>query len=348
MRSPEFVVIALPDDAVLVHNDTPNQWIGPCESQTFPRQLQTTPHVYFILLCQPDGPLLLFLIMLQNHATLKEVRLYLHRELLLIYPEGETSSMIPLIMEHCGFPSPVYLLEPTLAPGPETIAQINEIVIEIHTHRPIQYILGHTTFCELAIMVNENVLIPRPETEEMVYRIMKSKDGPPSMIIDLGTGSGCIALALKKHFQNAMVSGIELSEPALDLARRNGFHNELDVEWIQGDMLDPGSLDLHRKYDLVVSNPPYVLAEEQDQMERNVLDYEPYPALFVQDNDPLKYYRAISTCSCNILSAGGTLWVEINERFGADTSRLLEEAGLKKITIHKDIHEKERFIQAGK
>ena len=286
--------------------------------------------------------------MIQNHATLKEVRLYLHRELFKIYPEGETASMIRLIMEHCGFPSQTILLDPNHAPGPETIAQISEIGSEIHTHRPIQYILGLTRFCELTIKVNENVLIPRPETEEMVCRIIENRGGAPSRILDLGTGSGCIALALKKHFQHATVAGLEWSKPALDLARQNGEHNELEVEWIHGNMLDPSTMDRFMEYDLVVSNPPYVLTEEKAQMERNVLDFEPANALFVENNDPLKYYRAIAACSTQILSAGGTLWIEINERFGADTSHLLAEAGLKSITIHKDIHEKERFIQARK
>jgi release factor glutamine methyltransferase len=288
------------------------------------------------------------LIMLQNHATHKEVRLYLHRELSKIYPEGETASMIRLIMEHCGFPSQTILLEPNQSPGPEAIAQISEIGTEIHTHRPIQYILGQTRFCELTIKVNENVLIPRPETEEMVYRIIESQGGTPSRILDLGTGSGCIALALKNHFQNALVAGLEWSKAALDLARQNGVLNELEVEWIHGDMLDPSTMDRFMEYDLVVSNPPYVLTEEQTQMNRNVLDFEPANALFVENNDPLKYYRAIASCSTEILSAGGTLWVEINERFGTDTSYLLAEAGLKSITIHKDIHEKERFVQARK
>lgn len=292
--------------------------------------------------------------MLQNHATLKEVRKYLLKELSSIYPEGETSSMISLIMDHFGYSAYAYILEPGRIAGTDIVAQINEIVSEIHTHRPLQYILGHTQFCDLSIRVNDNVLIPRPETEEMVYRIMEklkrspSLIGSPSSILDLGTGSGCIALALKKHFQDAAVAGLELSGPALELARKNGVLNELEVEWIAGDMLAPEFPAEHANYDLVVSNPPYVLEKEKEDMDRNVLDFEPQAALFVEDQDPLKFYRAIAAGSEKLLSRGGSLWVEINERYGAAVSRLLEEAGLTGITIYKDIHEKERFIEAGK
>ncbi len=272
--------------------------------------------------------------------------MYLCRELRKVYPESETASMIPVIMEHFGFPHPVYLTEPLLEPGPERIAQINEIVAEIHTRRPIQYILGSATFCNSRIEVNENVLIPRPETEEMVCRIMESLKDPPSGILDLGTGSGCIAIALKKEFPQATVYGLELSRPALELARSNGHRNGVEVEWIAGDMCDPDLPDRFRELDLIVSNPPYVLMEEQARMERNVLDFEPYAALFVEDHDPLKYYRAIAAFASGALTPGGELWVEINERFGPGTVRVLEKAGLVKTTILKDIHEKERFIKA--
>lgn len=286
--------------------------------------------------------------MLQNHATLRELGLFLHRELRKVYSEGETSSMIPMIMEYIGFPKTIYLAEPHLRPGHNAMSQIKEIVAEIHTQRPIQYILGYTIFCDLNIRVDENVLIPRPETEEMVYRIIERMAEPPARILDLGTGSGCIALALKKAFPGASVTGLELSGPALDLARRNGLHNGIEVEWIEGDLLDPGIQDQLGVFDLVVSNPPYVLSEEKEQMGRNVLAYEPHAALFVEDWDPFRYYRAIADLAARNLSFGGVLWVEINERFGVETARLLNEAGFSRTMIIKDIHEKERFIEARK
>jgi release factor glutamine methyltransferase len=286
--------------------------------------------------------------MLQNHATLKEVRVHLQRELSRFYPEGETSSMISMIMDHFGYSATAWILEPHHAAGADTVTQINEIVSEIHTHRPLQYILGYAQFCDLSIRVNANALIPRPETEEMVYRITEKIQKSPSRILDLGTGSGCIALALKKHFREATVVGLELSGPALDLARKNGLLNELEVEWIAGDMLAPEFPAEHANYDLVVSNPPYVLEKEKEDMDRNVLDFEPQAALFVEDQDPLKFYRAIAAGSEKLLSKGGALWVEINERFGAEVSTLFEKTGLTGITVYKDIHEKERFIEARK
>lgn len=274
--------------------------------------------------------------------------MYLQKELRNIYPAREVSSLIPLIMEHSGYPFPGYIMEPDRVPGPDAIVQINEIVTDIHTCKPIQYILGHTMFCELEIRVSENVLIPRPETEELVYRIIEHTQDPPARIIDLGTGSGCIALAMKKAYPEAEVTALEWSLPALEMARKNGVQNRLRVEWVNGDMLNPSSFDHPGDYDLVVSNPPYVLMEEKKSMERNVLEFEPTVALFVEDHQPLVFYHALAGFASEHLTPGGSLWVEINERFGADTARVLEQAGMTGITIHKDIHEKERFIEAKK
>ncbi len=284
--------------------------------------------------------------MLQNHATIRDIKMHLHREISALYPEGETSSMIQIILEHCGFPSPDYLLEPLREPGSEIIGQINEIVYDIHTHRPIQYILGYSIFCGLKIHVKENILIPRPETEEMIYLIVANTKRKVTSILDLGTGSGCIALALKKQYPLASVTGLDLSAPALDLAAENGAAHTLDVEWIQADMLDSSIVGTLDQFDLVVSNPPYVLEEEKEFMDRNVLEFEPQEALFVESHDPLKYYRSIASIARSTLSEEGELWVEINERFGTETAQVLELAGLSEIVIYKDIHGKERFIQA--
>ena len=280
--------------------------------------------------------------------------MYLRHEIRKVYPEREASSMASLILEHLGFSSSFYLAEPNHRPGQETVVQINEIVNEIHTRAPIQYILGETIFCEINIAVNENVLIPRPETEEMVYRIINSTTIPPSCVIDLGTGSGCIALALKKAFPSAEVTGVDRSVPALALARENGENNGLEVAWMTGDMLDPVAL-LHGDspfrpgaVDLVVSNPPYVTRVESGAMDRNVLDFEPRDALFVEEDDPLQYYRTIGIFAREALRAGGVLWIEINERFGRETAALMGSSGFQGITIHRDIHEKERFIEARK
>lgn len=284
--------------------------------------------------------------MLQNHATLREIRKHLHAELSEIYSRGETDSMVTLILEHCGYPSPEHILSPQYKPGTATLAQINEIVTEIHTCRPIQYILGQTNFCDLSIHIDENALIPRPETEEMVYRIISNLNKYPERIIDLGTGSGCIALALKKAFPRARVTGIDISLKALELAEINGQSNHLEVKWIQGDILTEKLPVSGEIFDLVVGNPPYVLNREKKDMDRHVLDFEPHTALFVEDDDPLIFYSSIARLSKDIIRSGGTIWLEINENFGPEVARLMTGSGFSRTKIHKDIHEKERFIEA--
>ena len=235
-----------------------------------------------------------------------------------------------------------------MEPDSASIAQINEIVSKIHTHQPIQYILGYTDFCGLKISVNENVLIPRPETEEMVYKIIEQLHHPPDRILDLGTGSGCIALALKNRFQETEVYGLDASTVALKVASENARNNGLVVTWMEGDILKDVSRWDKNGFDLIVSNPPYVLEGERSMMDTNVLEFEPGKALYVDDSDPLVFYHAIATTWVKYLNEGGSIWVEINERFGAETARIFKQADLENITILKDIHEKERFIRAKK
>jgi release factor glutamine methyltransferase len=283
--------------------------------------------------------------MLQDQSTLHQVRFHLHRELRKSYPEEETASLARLILEHTGFPSTRLLMEPQLVPSPATIVQINEIVAEIHTGKPLQYILGYTHFCDLKICVNQNVLIPRPETEEMVFRIIEQISKLPRRILDVGTGSGCIALAMKHRFPEAEVCGIDESRAALELAAANGKMNGLEVTWNEENILDRTSWRNPEGFDLIISNPPYVLKSEQSGMHSNVLNFEPGSALFVEDHDPLIFYRAIAEYGRNYLNKHGTLVVEINERFGPGTARIFEVSGFQNVTILKDLHEKERYIE---
>jgi len=286
--------------------------------------------------------------MLRDHATIGEVRKYLTGCLSLYYSERETNSLVRLIFAHLGHPSPGFMLDPNRQPGSGVVRQINEIVEQIPSCRPIQYILGHTWFDGLRIGVDERVLIPRPETEELVHLIGESTDPVPSAILDLGTGSGCIALALKYRFPGAAVTGLDISAEALDVARENGIRNQLEAEWIRVDLLEAIDELSGRHFDLIVSNPPYVRASEKKDMMRTVLDFEPPGALFVEDDDPLSFYRAISRIAVHHLSPGGTLWLEINEYLGKETSGLLKEQGIQNISVLKDIHGKERFIRAEK
>ncbi len=292
--------------------------------------------------------------MLQNRATLKQIRFYLLNELRQRYPENESDSITRLILEHAGFPLSICLLEPEKVTPSSVISQINKIVDEIHAGRPIQYILGQTQFCTIKVRVDESVLIPRPETEEMIYLIASEDKQKFRRIIDLGTGSGCIALALKHHFPDAVVTGLDVSKKAVFIAEQNGRLNSLEVKWVEGNLLNGGDLPsagtLNKKevFDLVVSNPPYVLESEKKLMEDNILQHEPGTALFVKDDDPLLYYRAILGFCEKHLVSGGQLWVEINERFGSKIATLFENAGYQQVVVLKDIHEKDRYINARK
>jgi len=272
----------------------------------------------------------------------------LHHELRRLYPETESTSLTRMILDHVGYPPSAYHTDPDQLPGPSIIAQINEIVTELHTGKPIQYILGYTYFCDLEISVNENTLIPRPETEELVFKIIDHCLHSPATILDIGTGSGCIALALKKRIPEASVEGIDVNKEAIKVASENGYNNRLEVTWSVGDILNKAGWKEIGCFDLIASNPPYVRKGERAMMQANVLEFEPDEALFVEDGDPLVYYRAIAEFSISHLKESGTLWVEINEKFGAETSNLFKKAGFAQVTITNDIHEKERFIRAEK
>ncbi len=285
--------------------------------------------------------------MLPPNATLQQTASYLTRELGKVYPPGEAASIKSLILEHFNYPSSILLLQPSLRPAPEILAQIKEIVAEIHTDKPIQYILGYSYFYDLRIQVDQRVLIPRPETEELVAQIIASEAGPvPSRILDLGTGSGCIALALKKQFPEAEVYATDASSGALEVASGNGVLLNLQVRWIQEDLTLPDALRIPGTFDLVVSNPPYVREGERALMHNNVLGFEPASALFVQDSDPLLYYRAIASLGRDRLRPAGVMWVEINEHLGEETGLLFRDAGYRDIEVLKDIHGKDRFIRA--
>ena len=284
--------------------------------------------------------------MLQNRATLKQIRFHLLGELRQIYAENESESIARLILEHIGYPLSLILRDPDQVPAPPTHAQINEIVAEIHTGKPIQYILGYTHFCDLKIKVDKNVLIPRPETEELVEEIKARVPRPVQKIIDLGTGSGCIALALKQYFPESEVWAVDFSKEALTVAAENERINKLQVNWRDMDLLNDRSFEQSIRFNLVVSNPPYVMENERELMDRNVTAYEPESALYVEDHDPLLFYRAIASFCSRHLAENGDLWMEINEQLGKETALLFASLGFTRVRILKDIHEKERFIHA--
>jgi len=219
------------------------------------------------------------------------------------------------------------------------LSKIKQIVAELKTHKPIQYILGKTEFYGLKINVNEHTLIPRPETEQLVDWILKENF---VAALDIGTGSGCIPIALAKH-TDAKVLAIDVSEDALLIAEENAKNNEVEIDFIHQDILQTNSL---QKVDLIVSNPPYVLESEKEKMQENVLDYEPELALFVEDKNPLIFYKKIASLAFNFLNENGKLFFEINAKFGKETIEMLVDIGFVNIELKKDMNDKDRMIKA--
>lgn len=219
------------------------------------------------------------------------------------------------------------------------LSKIKQIVAELKINKPIQYILGITGFYGLKIKVNEHTLIPRPETEQLVDWILKENF---VAALDIGTGSGCIPIALAKH-TDAKVLAIDVSEDALLIAEENAKNNEVEIDFIHQDILQTNSL---QKVDLIVSNPPYVLESEKEIMQENVLDYEPELALFVEDKNPLIFYKKIASLAINFLNENGKLFFEINAKFGKETIEMLADIGFVNIELKKDMNDKDRMIKA--
>jgi release factor glutamine methyltransferase len=218
-------------------------------------------------------------------------------------------------------------------------------IVGLKKHKPIQYILGDTEFYGLVFKVSPSVLIPRPETEELVDWIIKdSKEKQNISILDIGTGSGCIAVTLAKKLPNAKLFALDVSAEALKLATINAETNEVEVEFIEADILDWDFGDL--EFDIIVSNPPYVRELEKEAMSANVLNHEPHLALFVKDDDALLFYRTITDVANKILKPKGQLFFEINENLGEDTKQLLVDAGYENIELKQDVFDKNRMLKA--
>ena len=223
-------------------------------------------------------------------------------------------------------------------------------VDRLRNHEPIQYILGETEFFGMPITVNKQVLIPRPETEELVSWIIEDVDKNEATILDIGTGSGCIAISLAKKLNNAVVSAIDISTRAIEVAKKNTLINNVNIEFSRVDVLNfEDKLVLQdkwkSKFDIIVSNPPYVRMQEKKLMQLNVIDHEPDIALFVEDDDPLLFYRKISQLSKQYLRHHGTLYLEINEYLGLEMEKMLNKAGFKHVLLKKDMFGKNRMIK---
>ena len=225
--------------------------------------------------------------------------------------------------------------------------QLEDAIRRLKMHEPIQYVLGKASFYGLDFKVTPAVLIPRPETEELIDVVLQNLDNSmPLSILDVGTGSGCIAITLAKKLPRARVYGLDTEEGALAVARENALLHQASISWIMADFL---KADLHiEALDVLVSNPPYVTEEEKKVMQPNVLDYEPGAALFVPDSDPLVFYRTIASRGHALLKTGGKVFCEINEFLGPETIALFVNAGYQQVQLLKDMQGKDRVVSAVK
>ena len=262
------------------------------------------------------------------------------------YPDSEALSLAKmLLVEAFGFTTLELYGGKDKEISGNRLRDLHEMLSRLQKNEPIQYILGKETFCGLTFEVDENVLIPRPETRELVEWIVADYESVPACrILDVGTGSGCISISLAKFIPGASVESWDISEGALEVARRNCKLNEVEVLLRQQDVLsaqpEPAC------FDVIVSNPPYITESEKADMEANVLDWEPATALFVPDTDPLLFYRKIAELGAVMLKEGGSLYFEINRAYGNETVQMLEALGYKQIELRKDDWDNDRMIKA--
>jgi release factor glutamine methyltransferase len=285
---------------------------------------------------------------------IKEYRTQFIQELTSMYDAGEAESFFYLILEEKQQLKRIDLaLKPDLVFSEGEIKDWNSILEQLKLEIPIQYLLGKTSFYGLDFEVNENVLIPRPETEELVDWIISNTQAISKTsnlkILDIGTGSGCIAISLAKNLPNAQVFAIDVSEKALATARKNAVLNEVNVTFIAQNILEVISLSvvegLEQEFDIIVSNPPYVRNLEKEEIKKNVLDNEPHLALFVEDNDALIFYRKIAELAQKNLSNSGQLYFEINQYLGKEMVDLLEGMEFKNVELRKDIYGNDRMMR---
>jgi release factor glutamine methyltransferase len=288
---------------------------------------------------------------------IKEYKTTFLQELSSLYDEMEIESFFYIILESFHNKKRIDLaLNPEMEMDALQLLRWESTLAELKKEKPIQYIVGETEFYGLPFLVNQNTLIPRPETEELVELILNDNIQHPSSIIqllDIGTGSGCIAISLAKNLPNAQVSAIDVSEKALSTAQKNAEINKVKVNFIQADILKVDDLNnlptsnfqLPTQFDVIVSNPPYVRNLEKAEIRPNVLEYEPHLALFVEDNDALLFYRKIAELAKKNLTENGKLYFEINQYLGKETVELLENLGFKDVILKKDIYGNDRMIK---
>lgn len=278
--------------------------------------------------------------------TTNQAWIYFRDGLAGIVESGEITAMWRVIMNYIMNYEPVDLiLRGDVELPPFVPARLDAIMDRLKDNEPLQYILGEAQFYGRRFEVTPDTLIPRPETEQLVDMIVDENPQSDLNVLDMGTGSGCIAISLACALKFATVSAIDISAPAIEVARRNAASCRARVQFLQADMLNLGSLPCE-PLDIIVSNPPYICDNERQNMESNVLDYEPHTALFVPDSRPLLFYEAIVNYALRALRPGGRIYLEINQKFGAETAQLLSSHGFDDVAIHRDSWANDRFVTA--
>lgn len=281
--------------------------------------------------------------------TLHETQKYFQQQLASLYSEAESLSMFRLLAEDLGFSTTSLIVHGSDDVTKEQSSYFEDSLKRLLMSEPVQYIRGKADFYGLQFSVNQSVLIPRQETEELVDLIIRENPEFSGNIVDLGTGSGCIAISLKKNLPQAMVTAVDISEQALATAKKNAENLHAEISFLQGNMQDKSFISTLGEYSIIVSNPPYVCNAEKSEMKQNVLRYEPHIALFVDmDSNPLQFYDALAQIAVAKLSNGGKMYCEINEMFGKETVQLFESYGFTNCHIHKDLCGKDRIVSACK
>ncbi len=279
---------------------------------------------------------------LKQEWSAKTCFFYLKKELEQVYEEREATTIAQYVLEDAfNIKNPINSIQMITN---EEKSELERMVQELLQRRPWQYVVGTADFYDLKLEVDESVLIPRAETEELVYAIIEKYVGHAPKILDIGTGSGCIAIALKKQLPQATITAVDVSKNALALAQKNAVKNKVEITFQQVDILDTEQIQKLPQYDLIVSNPPYIQNSETSLMPEHVLAYEPHLALFVTNQDPLQFYTAITDFAKEHLCTKGWLYFEINEYFGAEVLALLENKGFENCALLPDMSNRDRIV----
>lgn len=279
---------------------------------------------------------------------IKDIVRFFKEELSGIYESGELDAIIRYCFEEFANKKASNLQQNEETVSESELLKFNFAVKDLKKEKPLQYILGKADFYGMEFIVNEHVLIPRPETEELVDLVLrdaKASSFSSGSVLDIGTGSGCIAVALKKNLPEASIAALDISEEALGIAKQNAQKNNVEIRFIRDNILSPEEIFHPGEFEIIVSNPPYIRLSEKEQMRKNVLEYEPHKALFVESEDPLLFYRKIADLALKILKPGGKIYFEINEVFGEEARQLLIGKGFKNVLLVKDMSDKNRILR---